>query len=63
MKTLSEDRIVDNIRAESYDSDSTCRGREELAVFEEAKCCAFKTDFWDCTGCHPGLRRVSKSML
>ena len=50
MKTLFKDRIVDNIRAESYDSDSTGRGREELGVFEEAKCCAFKTDFWDCTG-------------
>ena len=58
MKTLSEDRIVNDIRAETYDSDSTCAGRADLDIFEKPVCCPFKTDFWDCTGCHPDLRKV-----
>ena len=55
MKTLSEDRVLQEIRAETYDSDSTCAGRADLEDFDEPLCCPYKTGFWDCTGCHPGL--------
>ena len=55
MKTLSEDRVLSNIRAETYDSDSTCAGRADLEALEEPICCPYKTGFWECTGCHPDL--------
>merc|ERR1712046_176916 len=55
MKTLSEDRVLEATRAETYESDSTCAGRAALEDFGEPQCCGFKEDFWDCTGCNPKL--------